>query len=70
VGRLLASDTLLAVNGGTQRYQNARGQTLFDFTNADQITITFELIPSSPGTEGRASPEQLWSSGALPPPRR
>jgi hypothetical protein len=33
------------VTGGTGRYQNARGQALFDFRQADRVVINFNLIP-------------------------
>ena len=45
VGRIEAEDVLLAVTGGTGRYQNARGQARFDFTAPDRVTIAFSLIP-------------------------
>jgi hypothetical protein len=35
----------VSVTGGTGRYQNARGQALFDFRQADRVVINFNLIP-------------------------
>ena len=45
VGRVLAEDVLLSVTGGTLRFQNTRGQALFDYTRDDRVVITFQLIP-------------------------
>jgi D-alanyl-D-alanine carboxypeptidase len=45
VGRVLAEDVLAAVTGGTGKYQNARGQALFDFRTPDRVVVTFSLIP-------------------------
>jgi Dirigent-like protein len=45
VGRVLAEDVIFSVIGGTGRFQNARGQAVFDFRASDQVTIEFSLIP-------------------------
>jgi hypothetical protein len=45
VGRVEAEEVVLGVVGGKQDFQNARGQASFDYSNEEQVTIDFELIP-------------------------
>lgn len=45
VGRIGAEDVVFSVTGGSGRFQNVRGQAVFDFTRADRVVITYQLIP-------------------------